>query len=360
MPDPAPEAPSIDSILDAGIAAEPLPVVEDNHYQSPGEVLANALSRLEDNPVAETPPVEAPVVAATPETPPVETPPAEPVEPADGEGLAHNWRLTFNSVDERRAAQLMRSGMSLPEAYQAIYGKEATPAATPTGEPVAAPVPVSDALNTATSRLDAIYSELEALAKEGGDVGITITPEVLALQKEAAQLTVTIPDLKADARAEARTEQRDFNAAFDTWQTEAVADFPDIAVPGTSLFAAVEKAVAAMPANDPLRSQPDCAYLLAARVAKQIGYVRPTAQPGAAPTPAPSPAPSPAQPRTITAVPGNAASSAHRVTVESGTPSAANLYQQAVTAGKGTLQSMLDGLDSVISGGNAPSPARLY
>ena len=84
--------------------------------------------------------------------------------------------------------------------------------------------------------------------------------------------------------ADQRTAQVQYDHEYKRWEDKALADFPDINVPGTPLFNAVKAASEEIVrTNAPLRYRPDCAYLLAASVAKKLGIAAVTPQSKAEP-----------------------------------------------------------------------------
>lgn len=361
---------SIDAYLDSRIATpdSPTPVPEGH-----GNTIELSPSGVPvDPPVAE--PVTEPVVPA-PE-PGVETP-VEPVEPT----LTVEERATagefaqgrFRIKDEGDKALIMyarSNGITIAEAA-AVLHPQATPApaAAPTLEPE--PTTLASVIQGKEARLAEVRAAIKGEIDAAGESGVTVTREFRAMQEEemdlARELPVLIVDHKMEVAREQRNEQREFNTSYDQWEDAAKKDFPDLTVPTSTYFQSVAAesarlAVSKDPQDRALLLQPDCAYLVATRVARQVGY-KPAVgvaavAPAATPTPAaPAAVPAPAAlPRAIGAAPGSSGSDAHRVTVAAPAASALESYRQAVAVDR-SASGIMAGLDSMYKGMKAGAAA---
>lgn len=328
-------------------------------------------------------PVNPPVVEVTPEPvvpaaePAVE--PVLPVEPAEpalsaeeaataGEFAQGRFRIK-DPQDKALIMYARANGMTIAEAAQAMNPAAAPAAAVepPTPEPT-----TSDAIAAKEARLADLRASINAEIDAAGESGVTVTREFRAMQQEEMDLTRELPLLQVDHKmavaASRRAEQREYDTQFTQWEEAAEQDFPALAEPAHPYFAAVAAESTRLAASTDDRDkaflqQPDCAYLLAARVAKQTGYKPAVGVAAAVPVPvaptpaAPAAAPAPsALPRAIGAAPGSSASEAHRVTVASPTPSPLEGYRQAVAANR-DAPGIMAGLDQMMKGFKAGAAA---
>ena len=273
-----------------------------------------------------------------------------PVEEPEGQPLASNYRLKADSMEDKQVYALVKSGVPLSDAFKSVYG---TPqAVTETAQQQAAEPAISEQLSGAEARLSEIRDTLTQMVEESGDVGLTLTKEVLALQNERDRLTLSIPRLEREVQAALSEEDASFNSQNDTAIQEAYNLWPDAKAEGTPLCAAIKGSIARMPENDPLRSLPDWPLLVAAREAARLGIAASTAKPAidasktATTTTQTKAAQAPqAQPRAFQVAAGQAGSSAARVTIATQTASPVDAYRETVaTQGKGML-GILAGLD---------------
>ena len=320
---------------------------------------------------AEGTPVDAPVVGQVAE-PVVEVAPvvdqvADPALEVEGQPLATNWRLKADTVEEKQMAALIRSGTSWKEAADRVYGVTIAPAAAdPHVEQVADQPAITEVIASKEARLAEIDAILDREVEDSGGVGVTLTAEIRALQKESQGILRELPTLQTQARSQQNAEQREFNHTYGEWEAAAIADFPDIAVKGTPFYAAVAAESERLAASDdPILQLPDCAYLVAARIARTTGYKAPVgsaavaapvvAQPAAA---AQAALPPPVTPRAVGSVSGGAASDAHRVTVAPVQASALDSYRETVAARGRGAEGIMAGLDSMIKGFAGAAAAR--
>lgn len=351
-----PGSPSQSEVIAAALAGNPLPVMPVDPNRSQGDIMADTLSAFADGHEPAAAPVEQvqiPVVeqAAEPVVPVV---PAVDVDAPAGE-LPNRFR--FSTDEDKAVAMLARSrGVSLVEAAR-IYADSA-----PVAEAAAV---VPDVIATKEARLGEIEAAFDKLTEEAGDVGYTITPEIRALQKEQAALLRELPVLQVEAKQAEDREERQFLRQdaidFTKWNDEAGKDFPEMLVPGSAMFRAVEEEAAKVSdPTHPFWGAPDRAYLVAARAAKRIGYVPAVALPGGDPAKPAAAAPAALQtqqalPRAMGVVPGAATSSTPRITVATGPASAVDLLKQGIAAvGNAGREGVRAGLELIISGGAAP------
>jgi hypothetical protein len=356
------DEPTIDSILTGAIAgaAPDAAVLTPGAGASPGEILQAQLRNGELEVLA------APVVKVAAE--PVVAAAAKPVVAAEptlsteetataGEFAQGRFRIK-DEGDKALIVFARANGLTIAQAAAQMAGTAHVQVEAPVVQPT-----LPDIIVAKESRLAEIRADLDAQIAESGGVGLTLTAEVRALQKEEADLTRELPVLQVDHKMatarEQRVSQTAFNTEFDKWETAALEEYPDSGTVGTPLHTAIKAEAERLQAEgDPILAMPDCAYLVAARVARQTGYVKPAA---AAPvTAAPVVPVTQALPRAIGATPGTVVSEAHRVTVASAELTPLQKFQNMVSGAAGGVQmSMAEALGSLVNGGSPAGAAAM-
>ncbi|MFZ4765830.1 MAG: hypothetical protein ACOYMN_12840 [Roseimicrobium sp.] len=169
----------------------------------------------------------------------------------------------------------------------------------------------------AQARLAEIEATLDSMVEEAGEVGVTLTPDILRLQKEQGELLRKAA--KLEAIAEVHGERAADEAAYSfeearaSWRDRAEQTFPDLTNPSSALFAAVKTRIDALvAANDPLIDSPDVAFLVTASEAANLGV---TSQSKIQPGGQPAGRPQASQPRAFAPASGGNTSSAHRIEI---------------------------------------------
>ena len=248
------------------------------------EDLAQALPP--ENPTPTVPPATAPVteppVAVV--EPPVQDPPTPPVDDQKPLKPVDRVRVgTWSPVEQMAITIRAQSDgkISLPEALVKAEEILAVKDPAPT-EP--------DPIAEMEKELSEVQARLDELAKDEG----LYTPEIRELQKREAQLSVEARLAKADREAVARFEQeeaeRSLVSAFDQeWNSaaeEAMTLYPDSAVEGSPLYAAVDEAIQSVLSNPqhPLHRAANIPMLIIPGLAARMG-IAPTIQGQATPPP---------------------------------------------------------------------------
>lgn len=352
MPDPntTTESATTVNILEAALSGQ-LP--DTITAPSASGVAESVIAKLEaaSDPSTVLPVVEevAPVILATEE-------PTIPIEVDKGT----QFRLRANDPTKEALFQILRENPAM-SAEQAL---EAARAATGQTSPAVQAATESDAaalLASKEARFHEIAALLEAEVEAAGDVGVTLTKDVLALQREQMQLAREIPRLESQVDHSIATEDASFNDADSAWRahTLSLPQFADANVDGSPLQLAIQDEVsAAQRNNDPILNAPDRALLLASRAANRIGHVQSTAQPAqvqpvATAKPAQQQAPQ-AMPRAFAPASGAANTDAHRIHVASQELSPVEKFNAGFKTG-----SVAAGLEMILTGGGlAPANAR--
>lgn len=258
----------------------------------------------QSEPIFDQPPASA--------VPPVA--PTAPVQPVQQATEEERGRFRLEGADAR-FARLCKEDVPRDQAYAIAYGgahvsTQHMPAAEPETQ---APSEYEEA----QARLAEIEATLDSMVEEAGEVGVTLTPDILRLQKEQGELLRKAA--KLEAIAEVHGERAADEAAFsfeeaaNQVQAQAIETFPDLINPGSALFAAVKARVNALvSAQDPLLDSPDAALMIAATEAAKLRIApQSKTQPGGQPT-GQSQA---SQPRAFAPASGGNTSSAHRIEI---------------------------------------------
>lgn len=330
----ADELPDIQSQLNSAIAGEapttPIEQLGATQFEKDFIAAANAPA-LEPEPAPAAEPV--PATEPTPAPEPGEDPAALVDQPGDGQGLPNNWRFTFKSPEDRMFAQLVKSGVSVPDATFQVYG------APVVAEPEPSAPPVETVLATKEARLDEINATLEKLVEDAGEIGLTVTPDVFKLQKEQAALLREIPQLQREQERSIDDEDFSFNQQEQIVEREAFALFPDAEKDGTPLCEAIKVEVArATRVKDPILQSPERRLLIASKVAAKLGIApvkanAPASQAAPAPATPPPAAPQAQTPqRAFHPAPSGVASEAQRVIVSTAPVSPLDKFKAVATS----------------------------
>ncbi|HWL52117.1 MAG TPA: hypothetical protein VNQ90_06770 [Chthoniobacteraceae bacterium] len=234
-------------------------------------------------------PEETPVA---PEEPPVEPEPEAVSEESSeeaGERRARNFRGRWDHLndEERRVVELTtKRGLSLKEAYRAVYGVEegAAPEAARTPHPPTVEAPAVLELDREIAEQQ---SRLEALREEK-----TQAKGDLALYDQAAEAYFDAREGLRELERRRETALEQARAAQQATRQEAErvalaaleAEFPEALTPGSELYEACREELAYLQeSGNPLSRDPGVAYKVARRLARTLGYPRRTE---AAPAPA--------------------------------------------------------------------------
>lgn len=260
-------------------------------------------------PVEGTPEVPAEIpLEGEPEPEPVVIPEPEP-EP---EQLSRRYR--FDSPTDQAVATMARAeGITLIEAAQRYATANAPVQAVADGPTV------ESELSTKEGRLGEIRATLRGKVAEAGEIGLTLTPDIQALQDERDDLLLEIPRLQREQERQGDDADFTFDQLNKVSEGEAYQLFPDAKVAGTPLYDGIAFEVERLIARkDPLLDSPERAFHIASKVAAKLGIVPATVNPGSpvVPSPVTPKAPLASQPqRAFNPVPGGVASEAQRISV---------------------------------------------
>jgi len=311
-----------------------------------GDQLSTELS-TQPEPILDQPPASA--------VPPVEQ--TVPVQPVQQPTEEERGRFRLEGEDAR-FARLRKEGVSHEQAYAIAYG---VPLAPPQAPAAKEPEPEQPSeYEAAQSRLVEIEATLESLVDEAGDVGVTLTPDVLALQREQAALIRKTAKLEAlaEVHGERQAEEADysFTEAANQVQAQAIDAYPDLTNPDSALFIAVQTRVNALvAANDPLLDNPDAALMIAATEATKL-RIAPQSKTPTGGQPAGQPQASP--PRAFAPASGGNASSAHRIEVATAGPSD-QIKQNLAALTQSGNGSNFAAIGSALSFGDGEPPPRV-
>jgi hypothetical protein len=355
------DEPTIDSILTGAIAGTTpdAAVLTPGAGASPGEILQAQLRNGELEvlaaPVVE---VAAETVVAAAAEPVVAEPTLSTEETATAGEFAQGRFRIKDEGDKALIVFARANGLTIAQAAAQMAGTAHAQVEAPVVQPA-----LSEIIAAKEARFQEIRSLLQEDVRASGGVGTTNTEEREALLNEKDDLLRELPLLQVDAKMAAAREQRvnqtAFNTEFDKWETAALEEYPDSGTVGTPLHTAIKAEAERLQAEgDPILAMPDCAYLVAARVARQTGYVKPAA---AAPvTVAPVVPVAQALPRAIGSAPGSVVSEAHRVTVASAELTPLQKFQNMVSGAAGGVQmSMAEALGSLVNGGSPAGAAAM-
>jgi len=344
-----PGTPSMQDVINAGIAGTPLPEMPANPNISPGEAMGELLSKLvNDNgellPVAASDPVaeQAAIEAAK-----VEAPAAEALTPEADATAGEFKQGRFRIKDEGDQALILfarANGMTIQQAALQMAGQQ-TAAALEQKQPVPQ---LHEVLAQKEARFDELRTKLGEEVKGSEGVGLTVTEEFLELQDLAREL----PLLQIEAKREDRQTAKSDATSFQQYRELAVQQYPDAAKEGTPLYDAIaaESAKVIADPNHPLWGAPDRAHLITVRAATKLGIAPVMAQPvqGDPKTPA-TPSATPATPRAFAPAAGTSASDAPRATVQTGTPSPTSLFREGLAAAGAGVEGVRAGLQKILN-----------
>lgn len=273
--------------------------------QAPAPVVPPAAPAPVETPAA--PVAEVPAEpTAQPASEPQGEPQAQPAEGVEEVGFPKNWRVEAHDYMAAEFYRLQKPrngkpGLSVPEAYEKVYGRAETPA--PTTQTPAAPAPEP------TAEVDA---QIESLGRAVGELAAEIDQKaedsdikaLVKLQAEQARKERQLEQLKTQREAIVHSladQQVEQNVAMYQEQRkasaqEAVAAYPALADANGEARAQYNEAVERLradKANVPLFDSPNWPMFVADYVARTQGW-RSGAAPSAPPPPPPRAAPPPA------------------------------------------------------------------
>jgi hypothetical protein len=232
--------------------------------------MSSILSRMTAKDEEETPPPALAVAAAQPDEVAEQTAEEEPADPDADAPKAKNFRGRWDHLDEqeRRVVELTaKRGLSLNEAYRAVYGDAAAPSphASVSGASVA---DLDEKISGQQRRLD----ELKARKAEArGDLA-----EYDAASEAYLEAREALRDLRQQRQQTMEQQAEESLRARRRTEAEAQAtlaeEFPDALTPGTELYEACREELEYLKeSNSPLIQDPQAQYKVARRLARALG-----------------------------------------------------------------------------------------